>query len=157
MWLIVVCFALACVQASGQILLRVNDAQPTTVTAEALDKLPRHTAVLNDHGKQMSYEGALLRDVLPQANFDFAKGLHGKQLSTYVKAVAKDGYEVVFALAEFDPTLVDSEIIVADKRDGQSLTPNDGPFRIVVPNDKRPARCLRMLQEIDVVELRGNK
>ncbi len=134
--------------------MRINDAAPVTIAAGDFVKLPRHTAVLNDHGKQISYEGALVHDVLAQGGIDFGKGLRGKQLSSYVAASASDGYEVVYALAEFDPTVVDSGIIVADKREGQPLAANEGPLRIIVPHDKRPTRSLKLLQEIDVVQLK---
>lgn len=149
-----ICAVLACLPASAQVAVRINDASPIPVSAADVAKLPRHTAFLQDHGKQVSYEGALLHDVLTKAGFDFGNGLRGKQLSAYVVAVAGDGYQVVFALAEFDPTVVDSEIIVADKREGQPLANNEGPLRIIVPHDKRAARSLKMLREIDVVQLR---
>jgi hypothetical protein len=148
------CLLIACFEASGQIVVRINDAAPVTISVPDLAKLPRHKAVLNDHGKQVSYEGVLMHDVLAQGGVDFGKELHGKQLSSYVAAVATDGYEVVYALAEFDPTVMDSGIIVADKRDGGALAANEGTLRVVVPNDKRPTRSLRMLTEIDVVQLK---
>ncbi len=69
-------------------------------------------------------------------------------------ALASDRYEVVYALAELDPTVVDADIIVADRRDGQPLPANEGPVRIVVPHEKRLARSLKLLQEIDVVQLK---
>ena len=143
-----------CAQASGQIVLRINDAAPVTIAAVDFAKLPRHTAVLNDHGKQINYEGALLHDVLARGGVDFTRGLRGKQLSSYVAALASDGYEVVYALAELDPTVVDADILVADRREGQPLAANEGPLRIVVPHEKRPTRSLKLLQEIDVVQLK---
>jgi hypothetical protein len=123
------------------------------MTTDALAKLPRQTAVSNEHGKEVSFEGVLMHDVLAQAGVDFGKGVHGKQLSSYVLAIGTDGYEVVYSLAEFDPTVVDSGIIIADKRDGQPLAATEAPLRIVLPHDKRPTRSLRMLHEIDVVQL----
>ena len=141
-------------QVSGQIVVRVNDAAPVTVTAKDFAKLPRHTAVLNDHGKQITYEGALLHDLLEKGGIDFGSGLRGRQLSSFVAALASDGYEAVYALAEFDPTIVDSGIIVADKRDGQFLAASEGPLRVVVPHDKRPTRSVKLLQELDVVQLK---
>jgi hypothetical protein len=143
-----------CGPACAKVTLRINDAPAVVLAASDLAKLPRHTAVLDDHGKQVSYEGALLRDLLAQNGVSFEKGLHGKQLASYVAAVASDGYEVVFALGDFDPTIMDSDILMADKREGRALDSKEGPLRIVVPHDKRPARSLRMLQEIDVVQLR---
>ncbi len=154
MRLILLCLVFAGVQASGQIVLRINDAAQVTITAADLAKLARHTAVLNDHGKQIRYEGVLLGDVLAQGGVDFGNGLRGKQLSSYVAAVASDGYEIVFALADVDPTIADADILIADKREGQPLAGNEGSLRIIAPHDKRPARSLRLLQEIDVIQLK---
>src|SRR3954469_21188152 len=96
----------ACLNASAQFVLRINNGAPVTVSADDLAKLSRHTAVLNFHGKQTTYEGPLLHDVVAKGGIDFGKELKGAQLSTYVSAVANDGYQVVFALAEFDPTVM---------------------------------------------------
>lgn len=151
---LLVCLVLACgLPASAQILLRANEAPPTTISAEAPQKLPRHTAVLNDHGKEAHFEGVLLRDLLQKNGVPVANKLRGKQLATYVSTLATDGYQVVFALAEFDPSITDGDILVADKRDGRPLAATEGPLRIIAPHDKRAARSLKMLREIDVVQL----
>jgi hypothetical protein len=151
---ILLCFLFAGIQASGQIVLKVNEAAPVTMSAADFSKLPRHTATLTEHGKQSTYDGVLLHDVLAKAGLEFGKELKGKQLSSYVAAMASDGYEVVYALAEMDDTVVESGIIVADKKDGQPLDAHEGPMRVVAPHDKRPTRSIRMLQEIDVVQLK---
>lgn len=154
MRLILICLGLACLQASAQIVLRINDAPPINIASADLAKLPRRPAVLNDHGKRINYEGALLRDVLAIGGLDLSKELRGKQLSSYVVALATDNYEVVYALAELDPTVMDSGIVLADKREGHPLAADEGPLRIIVPTDKRPARSIKMLREIDVVQLK---
>jgi hypothetical protein len=51
-------------------------------------------------------------------------------------------YRVVFALAELDPGYTDRVILLADRADGQPLDSKTGPFRIVVPGEKRMARRL---------------
>ncbi|MBV9302476.1 MAG: molybdopterin-dependent oxidoreductase [Acidobacteriaceae bacterium] len=150
---IFICLLLAFGQASSQVVVRVNDAKPVQLEVNTLAELSRQTAVLNDHGKQVNYEGVLLHDVLVRSGVDFSKGLHGKQLSSYVTAIGSDGYEVVYALADFDPSITNSAIILADRRDGKPLDANEGPLRIIVPQDKRPARSVRLLKEIDVVQL----
>jgi hypothetical protein len=154
MRLILLLITLTCLHASAQITLRINGAPAVTMTTADIAKLPHHTIVFNDHGKLISYEGALLYDVLTHAGFDFGEGLRGKQLSSYVAALASDGYETVYALAEIDPSIADSGILVVDKREGERLSLDEGPLRVIVPHDKRPARSLKMLQEIDVVQLR---
>ena len=150
---IVICLLLACGQAVSQVVVRVNDAKPVPLDANTLAELPRQSAVLEDHGKQVRYEGVLLHDVLVRSGVDFGKGLRGKQLSTYVMGIGNDGYRVVYALADFDPSITNAAIIVADKRDGKPLDANEGPLRIVVPQDKRPARSVRLLKQIEVVQV----
>ena len=140
-------------QALSQVVVRVNDTKTVLLDAKALAEFPRQSVVLQDHGKSARYEGVLMHDVLVRSGVDFGKGLRGKQLSTYVTGIGSDGYIVVYALADFDPSITDSAIILADKRDGKLLDPNEGPLRIVVPQDKRPARSVRLLKEINVVQL----
>ncbi len=52
--------------------------------------------------------------------------------------------------AELDPVMTDNRIIVADRMNGKPLDPKEGPFKIVVPGDKRPARWIRMLTALQV-------
>jgi hypothetical protein len=63
---------------------------------------------------------------------------------------ARDGYQVVFALAELDKDFTDRRIILADKVDGKSLSPADGPFRIIVQDEKKPARCIKQVTGIKI-------
>jgi hypothetical protein len=70
----------------------------------------------------------------------------------YVVAEASDGYRVVFSLAELDCEFVDSDVIVADTMNGASLGPNQGPFKIVAPHDKRPARRIRMSKSLTIAQ-----
>ena len=64
-------------------------------------------------------------------------------MKLYVMVSASDGYRVVFALAEFDPDFTDRIVILADRRDGHALAPPEGPFRLVVAEEKRHARWVR--------------
>lgn len=153
MRLIVFCLLLTCGPASSQVIVRVNDTKPVTLETHMLAELPRTRAVLQDHGKQVNYEGVPLHDVLARGGVDFGKGLRGKLLSSYVTAIGSDGYQVVFSLADFDSTITNSGIILADQREGKPLDAHEGPLRVIVPQDKKPARSVRLLKEIDVVQL----
>jgi hypothetical protein len=46
----------------------------------------------------------------------------------------------VIALAEADTTFHSGEIIVADSMNGQPLDAKSGAFKLIVTEDKRPAR-----------------
>jgi hypothetical protein len=153
-WLCVAAFAFLSVHARAQLVLHVNDAAPRTVSSAAFAKLPRQAATLNDHGKEVHYEGPAIAAVLALAGIDLTKELRGNQLSTYLSAVATDDYQVVFSLGDFDPSITDSGAIIADKREGEPLSAKEGPLRLILPHDKRPTRSIRMLKEIDVVQLR---
>lgn len=59
---------------------------------------------------------------------------------------ANDGARAVYALAEVEPSFCDKLILLADKRDGQSLNVDEGPFRMVIPSDKRHVRWLRQVK-----------
>ena len=50
-----------------------------------------------------------------------------------------------------DPAFTSSQAILADKWDGKPLSAKEGPFRIVVPSDKRPARWVRQVTALRVV------
>ncbi len=58
---------------------------------------------------------------------------------------------MVFSLAELDSGIADSEVLVADTIDGAPLNDKLGPFRLVAPHEKRPARWVRMLKSLTVV------
>jgi hypothetical protein len=134
--------------------VQVEGHPSMTFAADDLAKLPQHTIQVKEHDKTISYSGVLICDVLAQAGAPGGDKLRGKALSSYVLATAKDGYAVVYALPEFDPQFTDAQPLIATKADGQPLTETQGPYRIVLPQDKKPARSLRMLQRIEVVQLR---
>ena len=116
-------------------------------------KMPRETAsVPEPDGTKVEYEGVPLREILKRAGAPLGK-LRGKALTTYVLAKAHDGYQVVFALAELDTEFANEQILVADRRDGKPLLENQGPFRLVCPNDKAGARSVRMLETLEIVQL----
>ena len=129
-------------------------ARPLTLTTAELKAMPRTTVSIVDQGREVNYTGVLAGDVLARAGAPLGRDLSGPAMTTYVVASAKDGYQVVFSLAELDPALTSNDIIIADTVDGQPLFDYQGPLRIVAPRDKRGARSIRMLQRLDVVRLR---
>lgn len=141
-------------ESTATVTIQVSGKPALVLTEGDLGKMTRHTVTTKEHGAEASYEGVLLHDVLERAGAPFGSQLHGKALSSYVLATARDGYAVVYTLTEMDPDFTDSQIIVADQQNGKSLTDQQGPLRIVVPHDKKPARSLRMLQRIEIVQLR---
>lgn len=128
--------------------------QPLTLTAADLAKMPRASVTTNNNGMEMVYEGVWLHDILEKAGVPQGRDLRGKALAGYVLAEAKDGYQVVFSLAELDPSFIDNQILLADTANGKPLFGAQGRFRLVVPKDKPGARSIRMLTKLEVVQLR---
>lgn len=137
-------------------VLTVAGAVPTplSLTAEDLDKMPRATATLTADGGASTYEGVLLYDILVKAGWQFGRAMTGKPMASYLLATGKDGYQVVFALAEIDPQFSGAKVIIADKVDGAALPGREQPFRIVAPEDKMHARSIYSLVKLEVVRLR---
>jgi hypothetical protein len=128
-------------------------AHPLSLTREAIAKRPHITVTIPEHGNNVSYEGVLLDDLLKEAGAPSGSSLKGKAMADYVLAEASDGYKVVYALAELDPAFTDKQVILADSSGGKPLSATQGPFRLVVSGEKKPARSIRMLTKISVVQL----
>ncbi|MGI4833130.1 MAG: molybdopterin-dependent oxidoreductase [Janthinobacterium lividum] len=128
---------------------------PRTLTAADLAKLPRREQATTDKdGSKHLYQGWALADVLHLAGAPAGKGIHGPVLAEAVLATAADGYHAVYALPEIDPDFAPQTILLADRRDGQPLPAHDGPYQVVVPLEKKPARWVRQVSGFEVVKVR---
>ncbi|MGA9511441.1 MAG: hypothetical protein WBV55_22660 [Candidatus Sulfotelmatobacter sp.] len=67
---------------------------------------------------------------------------------------AADGYRVVIALPEIDPAFSDKQFILAFSKDGKLLNDKKGPYRIDIPEEKRPARWIRQVTALRVVDVK---
>jgi hypothetical protein len=142
-------------QDNSSAVLRVggNVGTPLSVTANDLKAMPRKTIkVLNPHeNKEQTYEGVAVQELLRRAGVPQNEKLRGSAMASYVLAEAADGYSVLYSLAELDSDFQDSEVIVADTMNASPLGEKQGPFKMVAPHDKRPARWIRMLKSLTVV------
>lgn len=140
--------------AAGPLVVAGDVQTPLSLSLADLEALPRTKVQIDDQGKTITYEGVLVGELLKRAGVPLGADLRGAVVASYVLASARDGYQVVFSLAELDPAFTGSDIIVADTVDGQPLAAQQGPVRIVAPRDTRRARSIRMLERIEVVRLR---
>ncbi len=119
-----------------------------TQTLAALDRQPVTAQV---HRTTLQCEGVPLYDLL-RANDAVPEGtLRSPHLARYVLVDARDGYRVVFSLAELDPGTGNRPVYVADRCDGEALSAEDGPVRLLAPGDVRAARSVRQVEAITVV------
>jgi Oxidoreductase molybdopterin binding domain len=125
------------------------------IDASELHQLPRvevRTPDPRDPGKEIVYSGTPLVEVLRAGGLPLDSGMATirETVAMTVLVMAIDGYRAAFSLAELDPELTDRVILLADTKDGQPLPPREGPFRIVVPGEKRPARWVRQVSAVTV-------
>ena len=105
----------------------------------------------NAHTKaDETYSGIPLSDLFTMYGIFFGDKLRGKALSEYIVATGSDGYKAVLALAEIDPSFHPGDVLVADAMDGKPLDAKNGPFKLVVTEDKRPARSVHNLVSIEL-------
>lgn len=136
----------ASVKISGEVIT------PMTINDDDLRKYTQTTVTRKDHdGKEHTYTGVILAEILKKAGSTLGPDLKGKNLTKYILVTASDNYQVVFALAELDKAFTDRTIILADQVDGKPLPSGEGPFRIIVQDEKKPARCIREVTDIKVV------
>jgi hypothetical protein len=154
-WRVLLC-ALALTLPSAIALADATNAPARiSITAMMLDRtalaaLPRVGVVASAHHEASSrWQGVALEDLLHHAGAPAGEQLRGQAMRSVVCITASDHYQVVFSLAELDPTLGNEQVILADTQDGHHLG-KDGPFRLVVPGDKRPARWIRNVTAIEV-------
>lgn len=121
------------------------------VAVATLQTLPhREIEATDEHGRTARYGGVALRDLLTQGGVPAGEALRGKALIRYVVVRAADGYRTVFSLPELDSAFTDRVVLIADTRDGAALPAREGPFRLIVPGEKREARWVRQVTAIDV-------
>ena len=68
-------------------------------------------------------------------------------------ASGADDYSVAVSMAEVDSTVADGKLIVAVQRDHATLPPEEGPFRLAVEKDHRPARWVKNLTRLTITAL----
>lgn len=116
-----------------------------------LAKLPRESVKASAHGQNLDCEGVSLAGLLRATGAMPADPLRGPQLARYLLVTARDDYRAIYSLAELDPSLTDRRVLLVDRCDGKPLGADDGPLRLIAPNDARPARWVRQVKSLTVV------
>ncbi|HMG74868.1 MAG TPA: molybdopterin-dependent oxidoreductase [Pyrinomonadaceae bacterium] len=125
---------------------------PMKLTRADLDKFARQTIRAKDHdGKEYTFEGVTVLEILQKAGLKFGDALRGKALATYLLVEAADGYQAVYALPEFDPPANDRMILLADRQDGAAFPAAAGLLKMIVPGDKTHARWVRQVKSLTIV------
>jgi hypothetical protein len=120
------------------------------INASTLAGLPRRTiSATDEHGTTNSYSGVALHDLLVRQGVPTNMAVRGRAMMAYVVVGAADNYHVLFTLPELDPSYTDRVTLIAESRDGQPFTGSAGPYRLIVPGEKREARWVRQVTEVN--------
>ena len=139
---------------SARLVVTGDVQKPLSLSIADLGALPRKIlTVKNEHsGKDEVYQGVLVSEILQRSGVPQDEDLRGPALTDCVRAEGADGYSVSFSLAELDPGIQDSDVLVADTLNGEPIPDKLGPFRLIAPHDKRSARWVRMLRSLTVLK-----
>jgi DMSO/TMAO reductase YedYZ molybdopterin-dependent catalytic subunit len=132
------------------LVVRGLDGKDRTISSSDLTRLTRHDTTVSAHHVSGRYSGVALTDVLALGGGPPSDSSRGRALTTYVLVEAADGYRVIFSLAELDGGFTDRVVLLADRVNGQPLPASEGPFRLIVPGEKRPARWARQVVRISL-------
>jgi len=134
------------VKVSGEV------TSPFTIDAASFNQFTHVSQTRKDRdGLNHTYTGVALSEILKKAGTTMDSALKGENLTKYLLVEASDGYQIIFSLAELDKSFTDQVIILADTIDGKPLATGDGPYRVIVPNDKKPARCAKQVVGLRVM------
>jgi len=129
------------------------NGQHRAVGRAELAKLPHVDIAASSHGVEGKYRGVPLGELLRLVDRPAGDALRGKALATAVSVEATDGYRVIFALAEVDSGFSNKVIVLADAKNGAPLDSAEGPLRVIVPDEKRPARWAKNVVRIRLVAI----
>jgi hypothetical protein len=124
------------------------------IDASALAGLPRVTVSATDEGGHTdTFTGVSLHDLIVHAGAPSGESVRGKAMLSAIVVGASDGYHVIFALPELDPSYTDHVAVLADTRDGAPIGTAAGPYRLVVPFEKRQARWIKNVTDVELVNV----
>jgi hypothetical protein len=136
-----------------QLTIQNDDGKRTVLSRADLEALPHVKVQATAHDVSAAFEGVAVKAVLEKAGVAFGEGMRGKRLASCLLVEAADGYKVVIALPEMDPGFTDKQVVLAFLKDGKAMDSKEGPYRIVIPDEKRPARWIRQVTGLKIVDV----
>ena len=144
---------LASLAQCQQLTVQTEGGKPTVLARVDIEALPHIKVAASVSGTSTTFEGVALEAVLEKAGVEFGQTLKGKRLASCLLVEAADGYRVVIALPELDPAFTDKQVVLSFLKDGKPLDEKEGPYRIVIPDEKRMARWVRQVTALKIVDV----
>jgi hypothetical protein len=144
----------AVVCASQQLTIQTEAGKQTLLARADIEALPHVKVTTGASGVSTTFDGVPLKAVLERGGVGFGETLKGKRMASCLLVEAADGYRVVIALPEIDAAFTDKQIVLAFLKDGKPLDDKEGPYRIVMPDEKSMARWVKQVTALKIVSVR---
>ena len=139
--------------AQCQQLTIQTEGKQTVLARSDIESLPHVKVATHGSENNSTFEGVALKTVLEKGGVEFGHSMRGQRLASCLLVEAADGYRAVIALPEIDPDFTDKQIVLAFLQDGKPLDAKAGPYRIVIPDEKRMARWVRQVTTLKIVDV----
>jgi hypothetical protein len=137
-----------------QLTIQTDPGKQVLLSRADIEALPHVKVTASEHSSgPVNFEGVTLKSVLEKAGVGFGESMKGKRLSNCLLVEAADSYRAVIALPELDPAFTDKQTLLVFLRDGKPLGEKEGPYRIVIPDEKRMARWVRQVTTLKIVDV----
>ena len=149
------CLAISSATSEPQASIKVTGLapHPLSLTVESIAAMPHVTLTTKDRsGKELTYSGVSVRAILDQAGVPSTTQMRNGAVALALVVEATDGYRAVFSLTEIDAQSPDRPVLLADQRDGKPLNAQEGPFRLIAPQDQRPTRWVRQVTALRIAK-----
>jgi hypothetical protein len=138
---------------SQQLTIQLENGKQIVLTRADIEALPHSKVATGTFGDSTAFEGVTLKALLDKAGAGLGEPLKGKRMSSCLLVEAADGYRVVIALPETDPAFTDKQIILAFLKNGKPLDDKEGPYRIVITDEKKMARWVKQVTTVRIVDV----
>ena len=136
-----------------ELTIQTESGKQVVLAKSDIESLPHVMVTTHSADTPSTFEGVALKSVLEKAGVEFGQSMRGKRLASCVLVEAADGYRAVIALPEIDPGFTDKQVVLAYLQDGKPLDAKAGPYRIVIPDEKRMARWVRQVNTLKIVDV----
>jgi len=138
---------------SQQLAIQLEGGKQIVFEKADIQALPHMKITVNTSHVSGAYEGVDLEALLEKAGVSFGESLKGKRMASCLLVEAADEYRVVIALPEMDPAFTERHLLLVFLKDGRPLDDKEGPYRIIIPNEKRMARWVRQVTALKIVDV----
>jgi hypothetical protein len=143
------CLGLAGAVHAQSVLVKGPEGRSETVTATDMRTMHR-ASVTTPYGAKATFTGVVIGELLAEVGAPSDVRLHGSPVNQIIIVTGEDGFTTVLSLAETEKSFRDQPVILADQKNGQPLDAKEGPFRLVIGGELKPARSVWDVIEIEL-------